>query len=344
MLRIAPAKTFDLSIVLRGLAATAVVWWHIHGYKAPGIKALNIPGRVGVWIFFGLSGYVIAHGFFHGRYGFDAASISKFAIRRAFRILPLFVLISVIACATFLLQGRPVPIGIWDIPSQIFMLQWWHDYALIGVFWTLGVELQFYLIAPLMIWLVIKAGDRWLQLGLLAWFALWLWPWLSMKVLGTSIDDRTTLGNLQHFLVGILICRASISARSSKYLVAWKPWWPLGVGAAFLLIASWQYHGNQQRFFELRGALLTDLSIAFFLLAHCSFERLAIPTGRVTRALLLLGVLSYGLYAWHGYLLVSFPWFEKQFAATFFVSLALAYLSFVIVERPAIAVSHRSST
>lgn len=46
MLRIALATTLDLSLVLRGLAATSVVWWHIHGYKAAGVKALNIPGTL----------------------------------------------------------------------------------------------------------------------------------------------------------------------------------------------------------------------------------------------------------------------------------------------------------
>lgn len=306
-------------------------------------KGAEYSRHVGVWIFFGLSGYVIAHGFFHGRYRFNPASISTFAIRRAFRILPLFYLINATACVTLLLQGKTFPISVWDVPSQLFMLQWWHNYTLIGVFWTLGVELQFYLIAPHLIWLIAKAGDKWLIHGLSAWVLLWLWPWLSMKAFGTPIDDRTTLGNLQHFLAGILICKASASPRFGEYLAGWMPWWALGVGLTFLLIASGQYHGNQERFFELRGAILTDIAIGFLLLAHCALEQRTIPTNATTRALMLIGALSYGLYAWHGYLLTFFPWFEGQFAATFFASLALAYLSFVILERPAIIASHRSA-
>jgi peptidoglycan/LPS O-acetylase OafA/YrhL len=31
------------------------------------------------------------------------------------------------------------------------MMQFEHSYSLSGVFWTLGVEMQFYLLAPLMV-------------------------------------------------------------------------------------------------------------------------------------------------------------------------------------------------
>ena len=53
----------DLLLVTRGLMAVAVVVWHAEGYQGDFPSLLNVPGRTAVWIFFGISGYVIAYGF-----------------------------------------------------------------------------------------------------------------------------------------------------------------------------------------------------------------------------------------------------------------------------------------
>ena len=41
------------------------------------------------------------------------------------------------------------------ILPEIFMTQFNHSYQLNSVFWTLGIEMQFYLIAPLIIYFTI---------------------------------------------------------------------------------------------------------------------------------------------------------------------------------------------
>lgn len=57
-------KFLDLSLMMRGLMASAVVWWHTAGYSLdlPFLQPFNITGRLAVWVFFGLSGYVIGYG------------------------------------------------------------------------------------------------------------------------------------------------------------------------------------------------------------------------------------------------------------------------------------------
>ncbi len=79
-------KTVDLSLILRGLFASAVVFWHTIGaYHVDVIPAwMNVPGRVSVWVFFGLSGYVIGHGFFSGRYHWWGRGLAVYAEERVF--------------------------------------------------------------------------------------------------------------------------------------------------------------------------------------------------------------------------------------------------------------------
>ena len=54
-------KTVDLSLMLRGFFASAVVFWHVRGYQIenPVWDFVNVPGRLSVWMFFGLSGYAL---------------------------------------------------------------------------------------------------------------------------------------------------------------------------------------------------------------------------------------------------------------------------------------------
>ena len=86
----------DLLLIVRGLAAIAVVFWHGFGaYHVNEISSLiNIPGRTAVWIFFGISGYVISYGFIHKKYSFNFSSLKNFYTNRLLRIYPLFICIS----------------------------------------------------------------------------------------------------------------------------------------------------------------------------------------------------------------------------------------------------------
>lgn len=79
----------DLLLIVRGLAAISVVVWHAAGYHGE-LPLINIPGRVAVWVFFGISGYVISLGFFKYRYKLTRSSLLFFYMNRALRIYPLF--------------------------------------------------------------------------------------------------------------------------------------------------------------------------------------------------------------------------------------------------------------
>lgn len=115
------------------------------------------------------------------------------------------------------------------------------------------------------------------------------------------------------------------------------------MGCVFLIGVAWLYHNDLAQFWKLKGAFFTSLSIACLLAAHIGLEQRDIAPGMVTRALMMLGVLAYGLYAWHGLLLKHFSIFEGQFLSTYFVSLALAVMSYLLIEKPAIALGKRTA-
>lgn len=97
----------DLILVLRGLAALSVVVWYTVGYQNELPSLLNTPGRTAVWLFFGLSGYVIAYGFVHKRYKLTNADLQDFYINRFLRIYPLFLVLSLISYVTSLIINAP---------------------------------------------------------------------------------------------------------------------------------------------------------------------------------------------------------------------------------------------
>jgi peptidoglycan/LPS O-acetylase OafA/YrhL len=134
----------DLLLVIRGLAALAVVVWHSTGYLGEFPAVVNLPGRTAVWLFFGMSGYVIAYGFIHKRYSLTLSDVKLFYLNRFLRIYPLFIALSFLAWISELAITGKSPIGIRDIPAQLLALQLHHDYVLNGVFWTLGIEIQYY--------------------------------------------------------------------------------------------------------------------------------------------------------------------------------------------------------
>lgn len=324
VLRIDTPATVDLSLILRGVFASSVVFWHVVGWRLDGHiwAGLNLPGRASVWMFFGLSGYVIGHGFFSGRYALDLAGINNFYLRRAVRILPLFWLISLLALGASLLGVIAFDWTPGTLAAALFMLQWSHVTYPVGVFWTLGIEMQFYLVAPFLCWALVKAGRFWVVAG----FGVLV---LLLILFGEQPDLRTLPGVIMFFLAGLLMARWAVAA--PEVMKSWTVWTNMALGCVALMVVSDAYPA---RFWNHVGPVFVVVALMLFLRAHVAMERRAVPAGRVTRGLMVVGTLAYGLYAWHGLLLVVWMPFQENLALTYGTSLLLAWLSFVLFERP----------
>jgi peptidoglycan/LPS O-acetylase OafA/YrhL len=330
----------DLLLIIRGLAAASVVVWHTVGYQG-GFPLVNIPGRIAVWVFFGISGYVIAYGFLHRRYLFDSLGLQHFYLNRFFRIYPLFLLLSLLGWLTIWAGSGSNPLNWKDVSSQIFALQFNHGYKLNGVFWTLGLEIQFYVIAPALAMLFFIKDAQWRWTVIAACYATLLaFNWFAVRYMAWSVDGRNLISVLPHFFVGMVGCGlVSSFNRSNRKGVAYL------MGAlACLLASNWLYHMQPDLFWSVRGTFLVNAMILFFIFAHASFQPTNANPSRLTRAFLWMGTLSYGIYAWHAYLMSSIDWLTRDLTSLLLASVAIAYISYRWVELPALKLKRWQGT
>jgi peptidoglycan/LPS O-acetylase OafA/YrhL len=138
---------------LRGLAALAVLGFHATHYWCKGLAPDN-PfafffrlGTYGVDLFFVLSGFCLAYPFLRTGRPLD---VVRYASRRIVRILPpYYAAIAVLAVA--LVAAGTVP-DFWSILTQALFLD--RDARFLSVtFWTLPLEIRWYFIFPLVLWL-----------------------------------------------------------------------------------------------------------------------------------------------------------------------------------------------
>ncbi|HEX4406503.1 MAG TPA: acyltransferase, partial [Polyangia bacterium] len=107
-------------------------------------------GWMGVDLFFVLSGFLVSGLLFaeHQKYG--KLNVVRFWVRRAFKIYPAFYFLLIVSAVTGFHQKG------WLL-ADVFFFQnyvpgWWHHT------WSLAVEEHFYLLAPLLLALIARAG------------------------------------------------------------------------------------------------------------------------------------------------------------------------------------------
>jgi peptidoglycan/LPS O-acetylase OafA/YrhL len=324
---IAIPKKLDFLLIVRGLAAISVVYWHLSGHldiENYLVSFIVIPGRLAVWIFFLMSGYLVSHGLYYGRYNKSFKGISRFYINRLLRIYPLFLVVSLVALT---MSNSEYLIDAQFIAKELLLLQWNHEYQLNGVFWTLGVEIQFYFLVPLLVFGSQIIFPPWLNRGVclygLAIIAVWLY---SKSYFFVSWDMRSIMGGMTNFVVGIACAinkNRIISLGRKKYSV---------VIFAFLVLIFIVYF-NHNYAINAKMNFISNL-IGFGLISlHIILEDRRIFVNRPVKILLVIGVLSYGIYAWHG-LLTKYAVFTDNLIYHLLVAIALAYVTYVTIERP----------
>jgi len=164
---VAPASNRNESLdLLRGVAILLVIL--VHTWQAsPGYFTVTNNfvgyGPYGVQLFFIISGYTMMLTF--GK-DVSANAIFAFYTRRFFRIVPLFwvvALMYVIRKGFHANYFAPDGVSLTDILLTFSLLQWLSPTAFNSVVpggWSIAVELQFYFIFPLFIYLFRRARNR----------------------------------------------------------------------------------------------------------------------------------------------------------------------------------------
>ncbi|MBK5543329.1 acyltransferase [Pseudomonas sp. TH04] len=193
---------------IRGLACLIVLCVHAMAlFFSASYMPLVGTGKIGVWLFFVLSAFLLTGKFEVG--GFSLRVILIYALGRFLRIIPLFALVAYL----YYLLGTIQINTILDLQNAILLQQGF------GHLWTIPVEFKFYIFLPIIAFVLIKAkgyggySATFFMAAVLILMQQWLWPYRD--VVGGSISTR---GYLSSFTIG---CYFAVSFEFyRKYITA----------------------------------------------------------------------------------------------------------------------------
>jgi peptidoglycan/LPS O-acetylase OafA/YrhL len=124
------------------------------------VQAFLLNGWIGVDLFFVLSGYLISRHLLRYGVGTGHFDFARYLAMRALRIVPAyFAVIALVAASAFpLYHVNSEHLG-FRILYHLVFLQDYLPSDINVVFWSLGVEEKFYLLAPVLIWFAMTRGS-----------------------------------------------------------------------------------------------------------------------------------------------------------------------------------------
>jgi len=314
---------------LRGVAAVLVMLFHQVGRTSA--SGLTHRGYLGVAIFFVLSGFVITG--VVGTRRVSAAFLGRFALRRMIRLdIPYWLNIA-LALALVLIAGRmgiPQPsIRLAQVAAHLVYLQDILGYPEISrVYWTLCLEVQFYLALILLLW-----GAQLLRLRWPRFIAMFL-ALMGLSVLANMSWIPTPAGLMIPY------------------------WWAFALGA----LGYWTFTRRVSATCLAVAVLLVAASVAGkhgdWRLTACVTTCLLFLAWRwnamdrwlADRVTQFLGRISYSLYLCHPVI----GWSAQSLALRYLnqwgalsvgiaASLVSSWLAYLFIERPSIRLSHHVS-
>lgn len=326
---------------LRALAVLAVILNHFEKSLLPG-------GYLGVDIFFVISGYVITASLFQRPTVGLGALLGGFYTRRVKRLVPAlvtFVLIGGLLICLFdpspsvtLKTGVASLFGV----SNLYLARQATDYfgalAQMNVFthtWSLGVEEQFYVFFPFIVWLTAFGRHNESR----AWVFYAVMGVLTLLSLASFVHLTNTAPTTAYYFMPARFWELAAGAfafrlmqRVPSPLVAGP--YDSGLSAIVLLALSAglvapDTHGSVTTF----AVVALTVGLIRFTLPGTIVFRLF-----TSKALVYIGLISYSLYLWHWVVLtlsrwtIGLHWWSAPFQ--FALMLLLASASYRFVEKP----------
>jgi peptidoglycan/LPS O-acetylase OafA/YrhL len=329
--------------------------WSAHLHPIPSnsvsefMKSLLENGGRGVPLFFAISGMVVGLPFArHHLHGHNRVSWKPYLLRRLTRLEPPYI-VNLLLRFSLLVAVKHISFA--NGLRHLALTLLYSDWVVLGTMpilhlpsWSLAVEVQFYLLAPILAWWLFRRSDavRWLiSILLIAAASVMAAHMPGTLVYGPlNLSLRLSLLNFsQYFLVGLLM--------ADLYLTA-LPRWQTGLFWDIIAIPSWL------AFFAIpRSLVAMYLMPLLLIIIFCAAFK-----GRVVRAFLrqpliaTLGGMCYSIYLTHSitlqggdvllnrldHLLNNTLNFWEYFALTVLlvlpVILAIATVFFVMIERP----------
>ena len=310
-----------------------VVTFHVHAHFQPGetVGRIAALGYNGVQLFFLISAVTMCH-MWHQRQG-ESAAVTKFLIRRGFRIAPLFWLAMVFYLAWRSLGFMPAeqiePI---DIALTSLFLHGFSPDAINLIVpggWSIAVEMSFYLVFPLLVDKLRSARQQ-IIFAFVCYLVCTALSTLTLHLLGADAQQFvyfSLLTQMPIFPLGMAVYSLALRRESAtSFVVATLLMW-LAVAVAGRALGLPARPHFWLEVFALAGMVL-------WLLKHFHVPWLAF-TGR----------LSYSAYLFHfaviDLLVMAAPASDRNGTFSFFVALglttcftlALAWVSSLTLEK-----------
>jgi peptidoglycan/LPS O-acetylase OafA/YrhL len=375
-----PDARLDVLDGLRGLAILIVLWYHVWEWSWLGTE-FNAFGKhisfqfavetgfTGVDLFFFISGFVLfypyARHIFEGK---KLQTVREFAYRRFIKIVPSYYFQLIVLTPWIVAAFVGAHLVFQYVTHALFIQNWFRESfgAINGVWWTLAIEVQFYVAFPLICW----SFRRWplLTFGAMLAIANAYRLLLAPHYLGDYVVMSQMPAFLDLFGCGMLASWLFVLAKNRMPDPAsWRLAFTLLGMTGFVVYGVLLY-----TLFQIRVVLywqqlwtnshLTLLGLTFILLTVCSclaFEwwRKAIAN----RVLVFLSIISYNLYLWHQ-LIANFlgrhnipsvrtdffysdrAWQWSFTVVTIVVSIVVSTLITYILERPLLKKGFRAWT
>jgi peptidoglycan/LPS O-acetylase OafA/YrhL len=347
--------------VLRGFAAISVLVLHVidatgwQSFPSAGPLAWFRVGWLGVDIFFVISGLVITLAAFRSLQQHPEAPARHFLLRRFARIAPLYYL----SLGAYLCMVNAAPLangGAWFQLST-------HGLFIHNLFptaagainhptWTIGAEMQLYVLVALLIPVMWRlkpflfgavclclaiayryAAHRYLPewqanppAALMSFINTQTPGWLDRFGFGMVLAFFVIRGGMQRVsnlkwiglffvsLFGLYVCEAILSTQGNLY---WSTWlWPT--------------------FFRSIAALVAALLVWAAIVMPVKFEQ------KLPAVFIFFGKISYGIYLWHA---IVIPLLQRYWPmppllmlfTTTIITVVLASVSWVLIEKPIIS-------
>jgi peptidoglycan/LPS O-acetylase OafA/YrhL len=372
---------------IEGLRGVAVLWVMVFHYVVvrdgkfddafigfvrdwPALDVFVRNGYLGVDLFFLITGFLLTLPWFrHADAGLPAPDWRSFYARRARRILPayyvqlvfLFFIVLPLIYPRIWIQSTPFVVG--NLGAHVTFLHYTtpltsSSMTVNGALWTLAIEVQYYLLLPLVAPLFVRWPARSL---VTAFFIASGWRWLAWHDLDLIVDLFMKLG-----------AKAQITEKEARHLLATQfPAWALHFALGIVLGRTWMLRRARviegiARFVPVvvavgsawglcailrQGtALLGDMGWAAFPIviavgfgAVVSWPSAWLSRVVANRALAWVGKVSYSAYLYHLPVLLLFNYLLPGFGAmTAFglwvaVVLGVSAVSFRFVEKPFLA-------
>ncbi|WP_421889295.1 acyltransferase family protein [Marinoscillum sp.] len=350
---IVQVKRIDVLDGLRGLAVLIVFFSHTSGREQSIAEYVNFLGigHIGVYLFFTMSAFLLGIGILSKPFTLNA--MKSFFIKRALRVVPVYY---IVVTGVFLVQVISTSYS----PKYLYVsdglngyLEHLYFYRGDGVFWSIVSEIQFYLIVPIIGWVLLKPkGLIILSFLALLNFTLYIMFYANLNDYLLYFSPNTLQRGtfIDVFLLGFF----------AAYLVQFKKEYLerkqftihilatvlfLTGGVITLILVSKNFLGFNQPLYGFRylsilfGLSFSLITVSLYMNNPWMNSFFKLPFLRF------IGQIGFSFYLLHMAVFEQVNRTDLHHALKFFLSFILisliSYISYILIEKPSIKLSYR---